>query len=248
MNTPRLLRDVVDFVYPGRCAACAAECDGYAFLCHSCAAKLDHLADQPACARCAAPVVSKGAPCPWCRGTGIYPFKTIVRLGRFDEPLKEIVHAMKYHRRWPLAESLAERLEEEPRVRELLQDADVLVPVPLHWARQIGRGYNQADVLACALGRRFGLNVVRPVRRARRTVSQTGLLSRAAREQNVHGAFAGRRAGAVAGKRVVFVDDVMTTGATIQAAARAIVPMKPQSISALVAAVADPRGRDFQAI
>jgi ComF family protein len=244
----QLARDVVDFVYPGRCAACAADCDGYAIVCHSCAAKLDHLAGQPACARCAAPVVSKGAPCPWCRGTGIYPFKTIVRLGRFDEPLKEIVHAMKYHRRWGLAEKMAERMAEEERVIELMKNADVLVPVPLHWSRHIARSYNQADLLAVALASRFGKKLSRPVRRLRKTASQTALHSRAAREENVKGAFAARKSRGIRGKRVVVVDDVMTTAATIQAVARAIVKLEPESLSALVIAAADPRGRDFQAI
>ena len=245
---PSLLRDVVDFVYPGRCAACAADCDGYALVCNSCAVKLDHLASQPACAQCASPVVTNGAPCPWCRGTGIYPFKSIVRLGRFDEPLKEIVHAMKYHRRWGLADKLAERLAEEERVRELMKTADVLVPVPLHWSRHIGRSYNQADELAKALAGHFGKKLARPVKRTRKTDSQTALSSRDAREKNVHGAFAGRQSKTLSGKRVVLIDDVMTTAATMQAVARAIKPLGPESISALVIAVADPRGRDFQTI
>jgi ComF family protein len=245
---PSFIRDVVDFVYPGRCAACAADCDGFALVCHSCASKLDHLASQPACAKCASPVVSKGAPCPWCRGTGIYPFKTIVRLGRFDEPLKEIVHAMKYHRRWILAEKMAERLAEEERVAELMRNTDVLVPVPLHWKRHIGRSYNQADVLARALARRFKKRLSRAVRRVRPTPSQTAMNSRTAREENIHNAFAPIRAKGISGKRVALIDDVMTTAATMQAAARAIVPMEPESISALVIAVADQHGRDFESV
>jgi ComF family protein len=245
VTLPRVFRDVIDFVYPGRCAGCDGDCDGYAFLCHGCEAGLDNLAAQSACERCALPVVSRGAPCPWCRGRGVHPFEKIVRLGRFDDPLRNVIHAMKYQRRWPLAEHLAERLLAESAVKTLLSETDVLVPVPLHWSRQIGRGYNQADVLATALARQCGLKVLRPVRRVRRTASQTTIGARTVREENVHGAFSAKACRVIAGKRVVVVDDVMTTAATLQAVGRALKPLEPAEMSAIVVAVADPKGHDF---
>ena len=249
MHFPQLARDVIDVIYPGRCAACSADCDGHAFLCHSCSAGLDHLASQPACERCAAPVVSNGAPCPWCRDRGIYPFKKIVRLGRFGDPLRPLIHAMKYHRRWPLAKLLAERMAQEKRIADLLQNTDALLPVPLHWVRHITRGYNQSDLLATALAKRFDLKIIRPVRRIRRTPSQTGISSRTVREENVRGAFAvKKKTDGVAGKRIVVIDDVMTTAATLHAVARLLVPMHPAGISALVVALTDPKNQDFQAI
>jgi ComF family protein len=245
---PQLIRDVVDFVYPGRCASCGAGCEGSNFICHQCEVGLDHLAGAPACERCALPVVTRGSPCPWCRGRGVYPFDGIVRLGRFDDPLKELIHAMKYRRRWPLAECLAQRLCDEERVKRVLAQADVVIPVPLHWARQIGRGYNQADVLASAIAKRGGLPLVRSVKRTRSTWSQTGIHSRTVREENVRGAFALRNPRTIAGKRVIVVDDVLTTAATLQAVGRLIKAAKPASIFAVVLAVADPKGQDFQGI
>jgi ComF family protein len=245
---PQIIRDVVDFVYPGRCAACAADCNGGDFLCHGCSAGLDHLATETACARCAGPVVSTGAPCPWCRGEGIYPFDGIVRLGKFADPLREIIHAMKYRRRWPLAQSLADRLMTVDRVTNLLSQADVVIPVPLHWTRHISRDYNQSEVLANQLARRTNLPLVRAVKRIRATPSQMAIHSRTVREENVRGAFSVRKSRQITGKRVVFVDDVMTTGATLQAAARALKQAKPASISAIVLAVADPKGQNFQSI
>jgi predicted amidophosphoribosyltransferase len=100
-------------------------------------------------------------------------------------------------------------------------------------------------VLAAALARRCGLKVARPVRRIRRTVSQTTIGSRTVREENVHGAFAARSGRSIAGKRVVVVDDVMTTAATLQAVGRALKPCAPAEMSAIVVAVADPKGHDF---
>jgi ComF family protein len=155
---------------------------------------------------------------------------------------------MKYRRRWRLADELAERLLAEERVRRLLDECDVLVPVPLHWARHIGRGYNQADVLASALARRVKRRVVRPASRIRHTPRQTGMHSRTVREENVRGAFALKHPAQIAGKRVVIVDDVMTTAATLQTLGRVLKPAHPAAMSALVLAVADPRGQDFQVI
>jgi ComF family protein len=248
VQIPFIVRDVADWVYPGRCTACDSDCNGSDFLCYRCQAGLDHLAAAPACARCALPVVSNGAPCPWCHGRGLPPFQSIVRLGRFDEPLREMIHAMKYRRLWRLADELAGRLLAEDRVKRLLADCDVLVPVPLHWARHIGRGYNQADLLASALAKLANVRVVRPAVRVRHTPRQTGIHSRTEREENVRGAFALKRPAEIAAQRVVIVDDVMTTAATLQTLGRILKPAHPAQISALVLAVADPRGQDFQGI
>jgi ComF family protein len=248
MRLPRIVRDVVDFVYPACCAACGGDGDPDGFLCHSCAAALDALAAAPACEYCGLPIADIAAPCPWCRGGGFPPLDRIVRLGKFDDPLKTLIHRMKYRRRWPLAPALAARVLEEERARRLLADADVLVPVPLHWRRQIARGYNQADLLAAALARRTGLKLIRAARRVRSTESQTAIHARALRESNVRGAFSATKLKSLAGKRIVIVDDVMTTAATLRALGRAIKTAKPASISALVLAVADPRRRDFTGI
>jgi ComF family protein len=248
MPLPQLVRDVVDFVYPVRCASCAADFDGGGFLCQLCNGQLDMLASAPACRYCARPIVGENAPCPWCRGEGLHPFQTIIRLGKFDDPLKQLIHRMKYNRRWNLAGFLAERLVEEERVRELMKNTETLVPVPLHWRRQISRGYNQADELAAALARRCKLKLIHAVKRVRPTETQTSIHSRTLREENVRGAFALRKWKSLAGKRIVLIDDVMTTAATLQTVGRALKPAKPASISAIVLAVADPKGRDFQGI
>jgi competence protein ComFC len=178
----------------------------------------------------------------------MYPFDKIVRLGIFDEPLKDLIHHMKYHGRWTLGEQLAGVLAETDRIKQLVRDETVLVPVPLHYLRQISRGYNQADVIARRLRQSLGCQLDACARRTRDTETQTQIHAHADREKNVRGAFALKRAGAVAGKRVVIVDDVMTTGSTLRSLARTLSSAKPASISAIVLAVADPRRNDFQVI
>lgn len=246
MTVPRLLRDVIEFCYPSACSVCRSSAEQGEFLCPTCLAQLQKLEAAGACELCGMPVAQPDAPCPFCKGEGVPHYRRILRLGTFDDPLKELIHQFKYHRRWAVGEQLAERLLRRKTVRTLLHETDVLLPVPLHFVRQFWRGYNQAGIIAGYLSRQVGKPKVNPLRRVRNTETQTQLHSREKRFKNLQGAFAIVRPQAVAAKRVLVVDDVMTTEATLQTIARALRPAKPASLSALVLAVADPRGRDFQ--
>lgn len=246
-----LFRDVVDLLYPTTCAACDAfveEPTGP--LCVDCNKALLKQEDEAACPACAMPLVSRGDPCPYCEGKGEPNFERIVRLGVYSDPIRHLVYRMKYHGRWSLAEFFADRLMEQERVKALLTETDVLVPVPLHWFRQVLRGYNQAEVLARRLGKRVRRSprMVKPLVRVRNTEAQIRVRSRARREENLKDAFGLADPRAVAGKHVVIVDDITTTGATLQAAARALKPAKPASLSAIVIAIADPKRKDFEVI
>jgi competence protein ComFC len=169
-------------------------------------------------------------------------------MGPFRDPLKRLIHQMKYQHRWPVAETLADRMLHQPRIRELLDQTDILVPMPLHWARQIGRGFNQADAVAKRLSQKTGILLARPIKRLRNTAPQTSMKSRAARRLNVRNAFALRASDKLAGKRVTIVDDVLTTASTIKAAARVLKEADPLCINALVMAIGDPRGRGFETV
>jgi ComF family protein len=243
-----LIDGVLDFIFPGRCAGCLGGYDRGAILCRECEQQLENLAVAPACEICAMPMTEHGAPCPYCLGKGAPFFDRIVSIGVFQEPLRSLIHRGKYSGDWPMMETLADRLMEKESVRSLLEQTDLLVAVPLHYGRQVGRGYNQADVIAKRLGGRWGVKSVKPVVRQRRTETQTYLHSRAQRVENMEDAFRLARSGQIAGKRVVLVDDVMTSGATLSAVARTLAAAKPARLSALVLAVADPKGRGFEAI
>ena len=111
----------------------------------------------------------------------------------------------------PAGDLLAAALPREERF-------DAIVPVPLHWRRRWQRGFNQSELLARGLASRYGFPVIRALRRLRYTGTQTGL-SQTARRHNVAAAFQARRPQALKGKRLLLVDDVMTTGSTAAACA-----------------------------
>jgi ComF family protein len=251
MQLRRLLDHVLDFAYPGICANCAATVGDAAHLCEDCTAKLDAMIVAPACELCAMPLATHGAPCPHCLGKGMPYFDRVIRLGVFDDPLKHLIHQMKYHKAWALGEYLAGRLFDTERAKGLLTETPVLVPVPLHFRRHVARGYNQAEVIARRLAK---LNrhtpVIQALRRTRDTETQTNLHSHDKRVANVRGAFAlrSRAARGLRGRHVVVVDDVMTSGSTMLEVARTLKRAGPASLCAIVLAIADRKGRGFEVI
>ncbi|MEY2598196.1 MAG: hypothetical protein RLZZ142_455, partial [Verrucomicrobiota bacterium] len=180
------------------------------------------------------------APCAQCPRCVENPpaFECAVAVCRTVGVVRRMIHGLKYEGREYLAPSLGRCLAEglgDGRLRAPL--VEVLVPVPLHWRRLWGRGFNQALVLARELGRARGLPVVEALRRVRDTGTQTRL-GRSERWENLRGAFGLRRGGGarVGGRHVLLVDDVLTTGATLDACARVLRRAGAASVRALAVA------------
>ncbi len=158
--------------------------------------------------------------------------------GAYEGVLRQVIHGLKYEGRRTLATTLGEMMR--ARGAEVLQGADLAVPVPLHWRRRHARGFNQAEDLA----RHLGLPVVRALRRVRPTSPQSGL-SATDRRRNLRRAFAPPRRGwrrrrlphpLIRGACVVIVDDVSTTGATLEACALVLKEGGAREVRALTAA------------
>ena len=153
---------------------------------------------------------------------------------RYDDVARTLVHALKYQDRTDLAPTMGRWMARAGQ--QLLADADILVPVPLHWRRGWSRRFNQSGALARVISRESGVKVAsEALRRVRATEQQIGL-SRAQRASNVQGAFkvATERNADIAGRRVVLIDDVLTSGATTDACARALLRAKAARVDVVV--------------
>jgi len=163
---------------------------------------------------------------------------TVFALGAYEEPLALLVRAKQY-RNHVAAHQLGVLLAQY--VATLTIPIDCLVPLPLHWRRYAWRGYNQAALMAREIGQSLAVPVQPLLQRTRHTAFQMSL-ARPERKENVTNIFKikepffAENMSIYAGKHLVLVDDVMTTGATLQAAGRELLRLKPASISALVAA------------
>jgi ComF family protein len=185
------------------------------------------------------PLDSEGR-CALCRG-GLRGFDAAYCFGSYEGPLRELIHLFKYGKIKTLARPLGDLLAAAMPRHERF---DLVAPVPLHWFRQWQRGFNQSELLARELAGRNGIPVVRALRRVRSTSAQAGL-SNTSRRQNVAGAFGCRRGAAwgrrIAGKRILLVDDVMTTGSTAAACALALKRAGAARVALLTVARVDRR-------
>ena len=224
----------LDVALPTLCVACRDPVDGEG-VCAGCWAKLSFIA-PPFCPRLGIPFVyDPGPDMQSMEAIANPPAYTRARAAvRYDDVARTLVHALKYQDRTDLAPAMGRWMARAGR--ELLEDADLLIPVPLHWRRGWSRRYNQSGALARIVEQQTGVKVAaEALRRIRRTEQQIGL-SRPQRATNVQGAFkvAPDRQHLIAGRRVVLIDDVLTSGATVDACARALLRAKAASVDVLV--------------
>jgi ComF family protein len=236
-----LARGALDLALPPLCAVCREPVENKG-LCPACWSKLSFIT-RPYCERLGIPFV-------YDPGPGVLSMAAIAdppayhrarAAVRFDEISRPLVHALKYGDRLDLAPLLGRWMSYAGR--ELLVEADALVPVPLHWRRLWARRFNQSAMLAATISAESGVPVAAAaLKRVKATVQQVGL-TRTERSTNVQGAFRVPDEGkaAVVGRRLVLVDDVLTSGATVEGCTRALLRAGAANVDVLIfARVADP--------
>lgn len=214
LRSGKLIELAVDSFFPRRCVGCGK---GGGFLCLECLGKLPRLV-PPLCPRCGRPQAS-GMVCPscWQRKTEIDGIRSLFR---FDEVIRTAIHELKYRNLKAISPCLAELLADYLRSNPLPGEA--LVGVPLHPRRLRERGYNQSSLLARELSRRIDLPVIEDcLIRVKQAQPQVRAVDVEERRRNVAGAFVCRDE-KVSGKRIILIDDVCTSGATLESCAVAL--------------------------
>ncbi|KWT66179.1 Competence F-like protein [Hyphomicrobium sulfonivorans] len=219
----RAARAVSDFLVPPLCLACHAPIAQHGALCAQCWSRVDFIR-QPVCDRLGTPLaIDIGAPAISAAAAADPPEYDRARaVARFDGVMRELVHGLKFRDQHGGRQFFGRVMASAGA--ELLSDADALIPVPLTRWRLLGRRFNQSAVLAQEIARNTGLRYLpAALLRSRKTQPQVGL-TRVQRRDNVAGAFAvsASARGKLEGARIVLVDDVITTGATVRACARAL--------------------------
>ena len=229
------LRVALDVALPPLCPSCRAPLGEGAGLCAECWSKLS-LIEPPYCARL-------GIPFTYDPGPGLLSMEAIASppaydraraAVRYDDIARALVHAFKYGDRLDLAPMMGRWMARAGG--ELTREADALVPVPLHWRRLWSRRFNQSAALAGSLSQICGLPVLyETLKRIRATPQQVGL-SKPQRAENVQGAFRvpPERKAEVAGRRLLLIDDVLTSGATVDTCARALLRAGAKHVDVLV--------------
>jgi ComF family protein len=234
------LQGLNHLLWPAVCINCKRSiCETDKDLCKSCWEQMLSCSGGDYCPRCgrdASRFALLGGVCPDCQGREIH-FDGIARSGVYAEALKEMILAFKLAGRTELDSVLGFLGNSALQGSLFYNDIEFLVPVPLHWSRRLRRGYNQALIIAKKL-KHPTAKINTDLVRIRHTKSQTIMATPAARARNVAGAFAVRRRHQLTGRKVCLVDDIKTTGATLNECAKTLKEAGASKVYALVLAVA----------
>jgi len=224
------IKSIIDFIFPPLCLGCNQEIDS-GFLCANCSKQIFN-AYLGVCAKCGYPV-GYNERCQHCK-TGMVLPRTRA-LGYYTPPLLPLIHALKYEGKKSLVKILGRALAGLLNSDPILRKADAIVPIPLHPARERERGFNQAFLLGLEIAQLTGIPLVNVLKRKKNTKSQTQLVTEE-RILNMQGAFSLKDQRIVNNQKIVLIDDVITSGATINSAAQTLLSAGAGAVYGLVIA------------
>lgn len=234
-----IFHSIIQLFWPATCLNCHRSiCETEQNLCKNCWNELIVCTGSDYCPRCGRDASIAGrieGSCPDCQGKEIY-FDGIARAGIYAHGLQEMILAFK-NGKTELDSTLGFLAASALQGSSFYKEIDVLIPVPLHWTRRLKRGYNQSKIIAGRLNHPTA-KISTELVRIRKTKMQPTMTSPTARAKNVSGAFAVRAGHSLTGKKVCLIDDIKTTGATLNECARTLKDAGAAKVFALVLAVA----------
>ncbi len=233
-------RHIFDFFFPAlpRCVWCGDSYQPYYGLafCRRCLNRMP-LITGPVCSRCNRPLRGeKNDPCRQCRVETLF-YERGMAVAVYEGLMRELLHAAKYYYRPDLARGLGTLLAAWAENEKRLEPVDAIIPIPLHSQKLIMRGYNQAELIAGPLAATLRRPLLTGVLHRIKPTQSQSKLNRQERKVNAANAFVVTDHAAVAGKRILLVDDICTTGYTLSAAAQALLIAGAVSVRALTVAV-----------
>lgn len=222
----RLLTVILDFLWPRKCECCGntVDRDGR-HICCECIEKIEFVAATGCCRICSRAIENEEHEflCDDCRR--MRPkFERAASAVHFEDEARHLIHRFKYRRALYLRDDLVDWMEGAARVRLPLHSIDFVVPMPIAWHHRLRRGYNPSAELGAAIARRLDRKLLPDVLARKLFTRRQAGLSESERRKNVKGTFKfnNRKSGFVRGRTLLLIDDVMTTGATLSAAAEAL--------------------------
>lgn len=227
---------ILDFFYPPHCSVCRVILGrNESVVCESCWDRVKVI--DSACSRCGCPLGGKNELCKNCSGKN-FKFSRARVLASYDQIVQNLIHLFKYRQKVSVGRRLAKMLAESVAQDSTFSGTNLIVPVPLHKSRMRERGYNQSAVIAKELSRTLGVPTRNDVLIRRHRTEEQAKLPAEEREKNVADAFAVRKPDQVSHKRILIVDDVLTTGSTLNACAQKL--LEAGATEVFVATLASP--------
>ena len=231
----KILNSILDLIYPNRCWGCdrllPEKSVGFCTLCQQTV-----LEQTDCCAQCGVPIENIGAQtiprCGPCQYKPTSALQSCWWALEYGGAIQHAIQKMKFGQQWPLATEFSRLFQPHPQQDHLYLEWDAVIAVPMHWRTRMDRGFNQSTVLARAIASRLHIPLlIGSLKKNRHTARQT-TLSAKQRRTNLSGAFSIHKPQSIEGKRLLLIDDVVTTGTTIQACAKTLKAANARTIDA----------------
>ncbi|MEO0185419.1 MAG: ComF family protein [candidate division WOR-3 bacterium] len=225
------LKYLIDFVLPCTCIVCGKEVN-QGLVCNDCFDLVINTR-SPSCPHCGRPI-DKTKTCGFCRNEKYLDYGRAFAL--YVPPVDTMIHHLKYRGKTNLAKFFGLGMAGVLKADYLLKEVDFLTPVPLFWWKKLRRNYNQAELLSTIIHQETSVPIVETLIRVKNTKTQTRL-DHKTRQENVRNAFKAKNGIEIKNKKIILIDDVMTTGATIKECARVIKEAGAEKVYSLVSAI-----------